>query len=1514
VLGDGVTNARLSDLLTQLIASTTQRATPERNMMNAVSLLHRAQQEIAKLPMDAAAADKEAAIGRALGASSAMESSLGAVTDVLMGTRRAGDMAPDLQRVIDGELRMSKASALTQRLYKLGYRPDDVLDTSARGWEGLYSKPALRRGAPRGYLPPDEERIKMLSFYKNLTGQYNRVTVDTWIGRLFDGRGFEFTGQAIKGPRYREIEGQVQRMTDILNDEVRARIEGEVGAGNEAEVARRLAAERWRPAEVQAILWDGIKRDTSGILTADGRTLRQAQTLALKGDIAGAQQLLSGIQNVESKFKDGLPAFVGDRKAYAQALQDTAKDTYRRAASLRDASSFEGLLQQMPGVQQVGKPRALARILNEVYQANNTGELLPKVVRGNVVGAFRPAAEFGGLITLFKGGDLTVLAHEQGHLLQYLMGAVPEDLRAIESHMGVANGAWTRGAQERFADLVEQYFTTGFAPQAVRGPFQRLRAALGAMWHHLRGDFTDRQMVSPPMRDLFDRWLGPGADPPNLEATITRTGAIPDAATAARVGEPAAAAPRLIVPEISRSIDESYRDALLTPGSNGIAGRRYAFDLAAEQTVPQGSLRQPDWVNAADATARLDQEDASLTQDMAKQYATQLVSHRVKPADRIAAQVARLQQVTPNATAADLADLLGARVALTEWHGADAEVAKLSALGDVVGVQNFVREPMDNGWRGIVAYVRRPSGAIAQIQFQTPTAIRMNDAIDRVQRLIEDMPEQIRRAEQGKASNVFSGDLAPARQWYAKARAYQRSLSEPVVQELDEQLNNATISGTARAQEGVRWANEKWLTAPMFDSHVLDPAEAFDRAYLPLRLSSGATWDPALKDFVSGADSLSLHEARSRAGLATPVYFPHFDASKIKFSDWLMSRKAVGAMKAVEPGYTKRNVGYLFERGKYVADPLDAYSRRATAAIRYQETFNLTREVARRYGRAITDPSQVHPGERLFSPDAILRFFNGRITFEQALLKGLEGVSQDRVDAIEQSIADALKTTVEDAQKQIVGQFVGVAKNRGLYAIPDTVAKRLEATYRPLLGPNARLFWDAPTNVWRGFVLAGSPRWVVNNVLGNIMFLKLQGGHLRDVVRLLDPRFRRMVDELIPADVREKINTGFFSMNEQYNVRLGAAGETKVGRAYQAIGTSRGVLGARKVGTFMRTLNGHIEDLFREASYLKAADRVAIDANLRRAGLDFWRSKQRLEAISKVGVSPHLADAAVREMNYFMNDYTVMSPLERQVVRRFVFPFWSFYRHVGRLLLTLPFTHPERFVALRELSNLGNEMSAEYGPLPEWLRGTVAIGPGDMPGETMFLNTGGPNPFNALFGTPLAMLHPWLRVAIEQLSGRKTSSGLQTEFSAPDVVQPFGASQKYRVTSSGIQPSGVVHPGLFESLLRQLPQYQLLEDAVAGGEYYDTATLPQLLKARLGGWQPGQLSPIKVDPATGQPQYPINLAQQFERFAGFSTTSYGLQSYQQRLSTEEAAAYREYLQRVGLLPTSAQAQVGGTGV
>jgi hypothetical protein len=283
-------------------------------------------------------------------------------------------------------------------------------------------------------------------------------------------------------------------------------------------------------------------------------------------------------------------------------------------------------------------------------------------------------------------------------------------------------------------------------------------------------------------------------------------------------------------------------------------------------------------------------------------------------------------------------------------------------------------------------------------------------------------------------------------------------------------------------------------------------------------------------------------------------------------------------------------------------------------------------------------------------------------------------------------------------------------------------------------------------------------------------------------------------------------------------------------------------------------------------------------------------------------------------MHYFFLDYSVMSPFERQIVRRFIFPFWAPYRQTARLFLTLPFTHPERFWLLQEVANLGKEMAGQYGPIPDWLRGDVAIGPGDVPGETAFLNVGGGNPFSEFFSTPLALLHPWLRTAIELLSGRKTMSGLQTEFSAPDVFEPFGSSSKYRVTPTGIQPVGTVHPGLGEELLRQLPQYQMLEDAVAGGEYYDTATLPQLLKARLGGWQPGQLSPIKVDPSTGQAQYPINLAQQLERFAGFSTTSYGLQSYQQRLSTEEAAAYREYLQRVGLLPTSAQAQVGGTGV
>src|SRR5262249_34269315 len=152
-------------------------------------------------------------------------------------------------------------------------------------------------------------------------------------------------------------------------------------------------------------------------------------------------------------------------------------------------------------------------------------------------------------------------------------------------------------------------------------------------------------------------------------------------------------------------------------------------------------------------------------------------------------------------------------------------------------------------------------------------------------------------------------------------------------------------------------------------------------------------------------------------------------------------------------------------------------------------------------------------------------------------------------------------------------------------------------------------------------------------------------------------------------------NVGFHAGYE-YQTKLGSAAQSTAGRFAEATANSTPITMLRRARDFMGRLNGGIEGAFRKASYLKGGDQATSTATLRRTGMSFWNSKQRLEEIALHGVEPKIAEAAATEMNRFFGDFSKMSPVEKNVIRPYIAPFWGWYRHVARLVLTLPFEYP----------------------------------------------------------------------------------------------------------------------------------------------------------------------------------------------------------------------------------------------
>jgi hypothetical protein len=233
---------------------------------------------------------------------------------------------------------------------------------------------------------------------------------------------------------------------------------------------------------------------------------------------------------------------------------------------------------------------------------------------------------------------------------------------------------------------------------------------------------------------------------------------------------------------------------------------------------------------------------------------------------------------------------------------------------------------------------------------------------------------------------------------------------------------------------------------------------------------------------------------------------------------------------------------------------------------------------------------------------------------------------------------------------------------------------------------------------------------------------------------------------------------------------------------------------------------------------------------------------------------------------------------------------------------------------MRQLAQMGNEIEEDYsGGLPDWARGFVAIGPGANSNETRFMSTRGPDPFSAVFQSPISLLHPLIKAGWEYASGRSSLSG--REFTDPSVGQAFGSDAQYRITpkpGGGYQAERVetVRPSVWEMLAQQIPQYDLLKDSIAGGRTYDTSSLLDVL---LRGD-----AEVRTDPDTGEPYTPFSPLDALSRSFGFTTYDINLVEEQARALEEQRAAIMAVLRQQGYVPpdesvAGAAASSGGGG-
>lgn len=886
-------------------------------------------------------------------------------------------------------------------------------------------------------------------------------------------------------------------------------------------------------------------------------------------------------------------------------------------------------------------------------------------------------------------------------------------------------------------------------------------------------------------------------------------------------------------------------------------------------------------------------------------------------------------------------DLLGMRVVVPGVSDFRSFANKFREVFPDAQFANHVGMPGADGYVGVKGYVKLPGDVSLEVQFVLDsgyTALRagepmykaMREAVyqlmakeaakrerdlviaERLKELPEGSPDaQALVAERAQLDNDLVG---AALQHEMMAHRY-RNLWNLSRYQVGQELLDIIPTPTDMAREQMRLYIEDTETRQLIERGVMSPQQILEHEYLAPRLLSGAKYDGTTGSFVDGASVPELLRYRDSMQLPSPIYFPTFDTRRSPNLSSMFTRHG-DLQRPPRAGFQKKSKGELIRHDleyarlqakdisdlqeTFLRDPFEAYIRHANEVIKVQEAWHIIQNLVGRYGHVLEnglkdfDPLT----QSLVIPQALHTHFRSMLTFEDAIRRGLEA-GFDVNDAAASALKTAFQAFDEDIQKQVIHSTVGVKTNTA-YAVPRVIGERFNEYFRSAWGSlaeqNIRVFWDSPVGAWRHITLAGSPRWWVNNILGGTIFTKLEGAKLRDVLKLYwdqrklnkgqDTYLRNQLKRLGLDD--EAIVAGNYLENDTFLTQLGTQAKATIGgRVISGVEefaakTARTRLSPVRWLRNLRAENARWETAFREAGVIHELEQRTIKANVTRAATKATTLTERLDDIAKHGVTRELIDESSDAMLRFHGDYATLSPIERRLVRRFIAPFWSWYRHTLRLTVSMPLDDALRTEVLAAIAALDKDLQEDLGPTPEWLKGSYPITP-----IGPFVGTRAANPFSTpvqLITQPVSLVGPVWQILNEMSTGRISYSG--REFTSPDTLKPFGSDQAFRIIRDdagipiNVEPIDKVTPSWVEEIFSTLPQYDLIKDLIAGGARYSA---------------PGLLA-VGTIMEGDEPKWPSSRRWTAARFFGLPVyADFDIIEWQQRLAEDSASAMTQAL-------------------
>jgi len=552
-------------------------------------------------------------------------------------------------------------------------------------------------------------------------------------------------------------------------------------------------------------------------------------------------------------------------------------------------------------------------------------------------------------------------------------------------------------------------------------------------------------------------------------------------------------------------------------------------------------------------------------------------------------------------------------------------------------------------------------------------------------------------------------------------------------------------------------------------SATIETKSLISKGLLSKSRAESAVWKGLTKEFGKSIEELKA------LGIKEPVYYPHTFVQH--------PAKAYLTLRKTKPGYLKERMGVAGYEEPFISIP-----KHKTEFITQKTINEALGNIEKTFGKKIGKEGLLS-GYVEWKPKGYMEYFKktGEPLVYVKKAKAYKGLQIPK--QIDRACIDAFKAP-----------------------LPEVLEKTLKAV------------WDPATNAWKMSVLALSPRWIFNNIMGNFI-LNISGGvgpkgyfdaakAMLRAKKMTKTQGISMARAMRRQHVPARVESGLYHAEARVATPTAkgswlVADKAPVTSMWKKLGYKLG-----EVPKAMYRFNSGVESFFRTAHYL-----------------------------DKVGRPGFSSAKAVASVNEFLFDYSALSALEKATIRR-IDPFWAWHKNITRLAATYPVKHPIGTALYQKAQALVKD-DKDYRFLPEYMKGYTKL-PFKIGEEQAHLSTRGLNPFSDIFAG-MSALHPLIKIPIERTTGVELWK--DKPFTSP-YTGYYGSNEK-------------VVPPLWRHLAMQVPHYKLMEDLIKPYAKYGTG------------------EPI-LDRETGQPKYSKNRILELLKMLGINISTYNLEEMTQK--------------------------------